>query len=981
MADESPDEVIAHVGEDVLHFPAGTTPDVVQTAVKRYVAARSAAPAPSQPQSEPDVRGAIAARAANPPPNRFGDPNAGKGGGVGDYVGAVASGVQSALPGISLDDPMQSAASMGLQASRDAGNAFAASDTGVARGARIVAAAVPAIGHPVNQLLGPAQAVEANRPPTHQENVDAVAGGAQLGGMMAGGALMKKFGPTEGAAPQPIENAPPPVETPVESGAEHPQAGDVRQVPPIDQSAAPADAPPETAEPEAAAPSPKKASKLPAAVKEFVDGVAPAAASEEANSAANILRKSKAKIDNDATILRYQYKDITNQFEKAGDQANIASISSYERTGKFSNAPDGYSELFTKSMDWAHDALKQVYGDDRVGYVENYVRRAFKFGSEQDADRATSILTNWTRSLSANKSPIKGRVLDMPLDEALQTLRAQGVKVDPVTTNPELLRQWSVENANQALVYKQAWDEAKSSNLIQFVGQDTRIPDGLIPLEDRVAKVFYPGEGGMVKGGQYYADPTVARIFNNAISKGLGGSPTFRAIRAINNAYNQFQLGLSGFHAVVTSINAGLSDLGLGVQQLAQGDVAGGLKSVGRSASFGAYSVARDLYKGRNIVDGLVKDDPQAAEFLRDYLNPAGGRLAIDQNYKNAAYGNMTRAWANNEYIRAAGNAPLAIMQKVAAPLMEYAIPRIKLGAFSDLAEANLAKLPPDASPQMRQNALHQAWTEIDNRFGLLVHDNLFWNKTASDLAHVMTRSVGWNLGTLRALGRPMAGTVAGGIVGGPVGAGVGYAAGLASEIAANGMTPRVLYAAALPIYAGMIGAAYHYLHTGQAPQTPADYYYPQNGLTDNKGRPDRVAIPTYMKDVFSYAKNPVGTVAHKASPLLQLGSDFATNRNYYGDMVRNPEDPAAVQMEQIGLHLLGSALPISVRGTARTIYEGSDPSRALGSFAGFTPAPSEVKKSPEQIQSESDRRRTRPFAPMTPEQREKRNGPLWWLE
>src|SRR5262249_25197602 len=164
-------------------------------------------------------------------------------------------------------------------------------------------------------------------------------------------------------------------------------------------------------------------------------------------------------------------------------------------------------------------------------------------------------------------------------------------------------------------------------------------------------------------------------------------------------------------------------------------------------------------------------------------------------------------------------------------------------------------KLPADATPELKQRALAKAWDSIDNRFGQLVYDNLFWNKTLTDLAHVSTRSVGWNLGTVRELG--------GGIT------------DLKRTLTGKGISDRTLYTFALPLYVGVIGAAYQYLHTGKNPSSLKDYFYPQNGLQTANGDPDRTTLPTYMKDVYAYSNDPVATVEHKASPLLSLMVDL----------------------------------------------------------------------------------------------------------
>lgn len=677
-------------------------------------------------------------------------------------------------------------------------------------------------------------------------------------------------------------------------------------------------------------------------VKEFIDGVNPAGASEGAASAADILRRSKSEISNDAALERYRNDVTTKAFERAGDDKNIESISNFEITGRFMKggafedqaAADAYSKMYQESTDAAHATLKEVYGDDRVGYVENYVRRAFKFGTEADAAKATGVLSNYVGSLSASKAPLKGRVLTVPLDEALTQMRDAGIDVKPATTNPETLRQWTVENANQARVYKQAWADAKQGELIKFVKQDDRVPQGMVQLNDRVAQVFRPTEEGPVRTGQYFAEPGVARIFNNAISKGLGGSPTFKAIRSVNNAYNQMQLGLSGFHLTGTAINAGISDMSLGLQQIIQGDVGAGAKSLGRSA-VPTYSFVRDMVNGRKFINDLVADDPAARAILDEKLNPAGGRLAIDQSYRNSAYENMVKAWSNRRYIRALGNVPFAVVQKIASPLMEYAIPRVKIGAFLDLAEAQRAKLGSEATDVQIQRAYEQAWDSVDNRFGQIVHDNLFWNRTAADIAQVATRSVGWNLGTIRELGGGM------------------------TDLARGKMSARTLYSFSLPVYAGTIGAVYQFLHTGKKPESFRDLYYPQNGLTDDKGRPERASLPTYMKDVFAYSTDPVGTLEHKASPLVSLAFDLRTNSDYFGDMIRNPEETRSKQLLQMGSYALKQFQPFSVQQAMKTAAEGG-PLRAGEQMMGFPSGPASMKQTPEESDRFKEARRLR---------------------
>lgn len=678
-----------------------------------------------------------------------------------------------------------------------------------------------------------------------------------------------------------------------------------------------------------------KATRRIGPLREAMDIAAPASASPEAAASSMVIRKSRAEIVNDATIERVRNKRVALTFERAGGASNIANISAYERTGQFANAPPGYAEMYRESTDAAHATLQEVYGSDRVGYVDNYVRRAFVFGSKADEAEATAVLSNHVGSLSASKAPLKGRVLSIPVDEALQAMRERGIKVKMATTNPELLRQWTVENANQARVYKQAWDEAKGAKLIQFVGNADRVPEGLVPLNDRVARVFRPTDEGLVQTGRYYAEPGAARIFNNAISTGLGGSPTFRAIRAVNNAYNQVQLGLSAFHLTGTAINAGISDIAVGIQEIASGQLAVGGKSIGRGVVPGA-SFLGDMVNGRTFINDLVKDDPIARAILSEQLNPAGARLGVDAAYRNTAYTNMVNAFHNGRYVRMIGNFPLAAIQKIAAPLMEYAIPRVKIGAFLDLANAERMALGPAASEAALHQAYAKAWDSVDNRFGQLTHDNLFWHRTAADLAQVGTRSVGWNLGTVRELG-----------------------GGLVDVASGDVRSPRALYTFALPVYAGAIGAVYQYLHTGKGPDGLKDYYYPKNGLKDNRGRDDRITLPTYMKDVVSYSTHPVSTIQHKASPIISLAADLATNEDYFGDMIRNEHETQSKQWLQAGSYALKQLRPFSIQQAINTESEGGGYG-AVEQFFGFVKASSAMKSTDAENAAMNERLRKR---------------------
>lgn len=689
--------------------------------------------------------------------------------------------------------------------------------------------------------------------------------------------------------------------------------------------------------------------------REIRDTVNAPGASLEAQRAADIVRQSRADVAN-ANSLEFERAnpsiftrigDAIQQrslgplkassalsfFNRRTNEANVSNISDYERTGRFSTEPTpGYSDLFRASMDQAHALLVQAYGNDRVSYVDNYVRRMFRFGTKADEDKASGVLLNLNQkgSLSATRSPLKARVLDVPLDDALQQMRAAGIRVEPATTNPEELRQWSLANARQAVAYKQAWNGLKSEGLVKFIRTGARRPDGLVPLSDRVATKFFPGESGLTLAGQYYAPPEVARVLDRSISKGLasgGLRSTVDAIRHTANAMSMTQLALSGFHLANTAVNASLTDLSIGARQVGrsvrQADPAlFGRGTINIARSIPLVSFLGDIREGAQLTRDLATAAPDALHVLNEKLNPAGARLHMDQAYQAAAAGEFRKAWSNSQYLTALSAGARQVVQSTMAPLMEYAVPRVKLAAFMRLA-ADVDDRLPNAGPAEKVREYAKAWDTIDDRFGEMVYDNLFWEKSAKDLLHMAVRSVGWNLGTFRVF------------------------AGALSDVAKRDFSDRVTYALALPIYVGTLGAIYQYLHTGQLPQSTKDYFYPRNGEKDASGNDERIALPSYMKDVGAFSRDPYNTVLAKTNPLPNFLIDVARNRDYFENLVRNPDDPAWKQAEQVGTYALKQFEPFSVEQYGRLGGEsGATLGKRAEAFLGVLPAPRAVVKS-----------------------------------
>ncbi len=658
---------------------------------------------------------------------------------------------------------------------------------------------------------------------------------------------------------------------------------------------------------------PKEAQRIVKGVRgEIQSRLAPKSMSPQAYRTSDLLRNTFADVTNAEDVRAAKGKPDDKAFAKKSDAENIAAISEYERTGKFTDDKTGFSDRYKESIALAHKWLQEAFGDDSVGFVENYVRHAFKFGSEADGDKAVELLTSPARrSLSANRSVLNQRVLRMPLDEALQTLQKAGIDAKPVETNPERLRQWAVNNAYRALRYKELGDSLKSEKLIKFVKTGSDAPDGYVPLSDRRFQIYFKSEPGLVKAGSYYAPEPVAKILDRSVSKGLSGSMIFRGLRMTNNAINQVNLGLSAFHATETALNSSVSDVALGLRQVAAGRPVEATRSIGRGLTFLGSPIGQYM-RGNAFRKSVLAGDPVALRVLKEQLNPAGARLAVENRYKNTFLQQFKDSISKGELGKALATAVPGGMEFLSKPLMEKAIPRIKVGAFLDLATEIKAQMP-NASPAELHKAYGKAWDSIDNRLGMLTYDNLFWNRAAVDIGQIGFRSLGWNHGTELELGGGVKDLLTKTI---DMGKSVDARTGKVTYAPKVRLTDRAAYSVALPLMVATFGAVYQYLHTGEGPKELKDYFYPKNGRKDANGNDDRSVLKSYMTDVVNFVRDPKLTIENKMSPLAGIVTKatpfFGTNRNYFGDMVRNPDDPAAKQWEQTGKFILGSLPPIS---------------------------------------------------------------------
>lgn len=663
---------------------------------------------------------------------------------------------------------------------------------------------------------------------------------------------------------------------------------------------------------------------------------APASRSPEAAEGAQIVRQRMGEQAHDFEVAKMALgqarKDVPLLTTPQGlDFTDAIELGQQQATVKLTAAHQG----IRAALDKARQDVQDLGTGKLEEFNENYL------GHIWEKNQGTFAQIFGRRPLEGSKAFLKQRTIPT-IREGID----QGLV--PVVDNPVDMVLLKVREMNRYVMAHRILADFKEQGLAKFVKAGQQAPDGWARINDKIATVYAPRtEGGaMAIRGEYWSPEPVARILNNHLSPGLRGNPLYDAYMGLGNVMNQAQLGLSAFHLGFTSLDAAISRAALAVLHVSERDFPAAIRT---ALSVPAAPIT-NILKGNKVLQEYLRPGTQGAEVARvvDGLIKAGGRVKMDEMFKNNAVESFLKAVRRQPLQTAAKGVAGAViggalggpvgavagaafmtkamgaaLELAAKPLMEKIVPRQKLGVFFDLAQFELSRLPADATDAQVREVMALAWNSVDNRMGQVVYDNHFWNKALKDLAHASIRSVGWNWGTASELG--------GGV----------------KDLSQGKMTPRASYTLALPVTVGLLGALTTYLYTGEGPQDLKDYFYPRTGRKNPEGDDERLALPSYMKDIFSYERHPVTTLGHKLHPLIGTASEMLNNQDFYGDQIRNPHDPVVVQAQDAAEYLAKQFIPFGVRGAMQGGQEGQSRATQAGSFVGVTPAPREVVRSP----------------------------------
>lgn len=682
--------------------------------------------------------------------------------------------------------------------------------------------------------------------------------------------------------------------------------------------------------------------------------LAPDEVSPMAEGAAADIRAAGGRAARDTETTRAAFGQESRKVNALPDTEKLGLIDYIENRSK-ENAPAITPELqpvadaIRTEMLKREIKIRELPSTNEMDFVEDYYPHMW-----QDPAKASDFVREFSSGTvrQGSGASLKKRTVPTIADGI-----AAGLK--PISTDPLEVSMRYVQSMDRFIATQQVLDKAKVDGNIVYIKprvmgasgnpDSFQVPPGWVPINGRGAT--------NAAGAKAYAPADFARVYNNFIDAGIHRNAdwgkVYDAARNTSNAVTSLELGLSGFHAATMAQEAMVNSVAKGIGELASGRPLSAAKSIISTPAKPLTSVL----KGRQLEQtylGKSEGTPLMRQ-ITDLLTEAGGRAkgskhAPDYQYTQASsYWDSFKKGSMLAEIKAAGQEikahPIAgpikftmqqvgrVMQTVAKPLFEYTIPKLKNGAFYDNMSSWLDANPlADHAAQVK--AARTIWNSIDNRFGEMVSDNIFWNKTLKQSLQVALRSYSWTFGTIQELG-------------GGAKALLHHPSSLSPK--SPHYSPKAAYVIALPIVYATLNAAYQKMKTGKDPESLGDVM--RGGLTGGTapgvgGKTtvlERAMMPGYMKDVFGWWHDPVAEGTNKIATMPRIVKESITNKDWKDQPIRNVNDPTVDQVRQYLEYVYRSLGPITIKQLAKGQKVGSNISTGE-SLLGVRPAPSPLQ-------------------------------------
>jgi hypothetical protein len=635
----------------------------------------------------------------------------------------------------------------------------------------------------------------------------------------------------------------------------------------------------------------------------------------------------------------FDRRDFTNKMERGVDQGD-----------PFKNQLAG---MLREALDQARNRITAVNGNF-AHYLENY------FPHMYDNVGKVREMVQQTRGLTGDQSFLKSRELDL-INDAYRA----GFKEK--TDNPIRSVLARVEQMERYSMKEYLKKQAIDSGVAKLIDHNESVPAGYATVND---PAFQSGTA------RWFLPKEMAKKFNTFTSEGYAGSrlaglPIYDAFKSVTNVQNSAQLSWSALHGFFGGVNSYLTEQARGSARMANAVLRGDFKSgdftkglqilansprIWRTVSMGTDLIAHiknptqfqdyaslqhDMLSGGNALARYFKDSGVSLQDLGTSFNRGG--MHVKDNYYGESWAdkfNDSMARAKDDalsgpqrgkaFIGATLNKTMQIASWPTRQIMDELIPALKAGHFA-LQAGDILGSADGKSFNEVTNAMGKVADNMDDRFGQVVYDNMFFmNKAAKDIMQVIMRSPGWNIGTARAIGGGIADAVA-------------AARDAVTKKQKFQISDRTAYLGAMVANTMLANAVGTMLMSGSMPHG-ADYFFARTGTLDANGQPNRIMPKMYFYDAVNFAKHPGTSTLHKMNPTLGTLSDLWTNKTFYGSEIYDPGSTLGARLGQMANFTASEEMPFSYSNYKEAQARGESTFMSVvGSMTGVNPAPKDI--------------------------------------
>lgn len=716
----------------------------------------------------------------------------------------------------------------------------------------------------------------------------------------------------------------------------------------------------------------------------------------QAQYANRLLRKDKAQIaaalkiaKNDRAVVRGTFRGILAErernlgaataafrearkmFDETPSDVNYASIDAYEN-GK--PILDADARQFFDQTKAALDArTAEIAKLDPSGGLKTLIDNYFPHFYE-DSARAGKLFQDFRskRPLGGDKGFLKERKYPT-LKEAMAT----GLK--PISDNPVDFVMFKIAQMDKYIGMLKLAKDLADRKLIYPVNEEAPTPPGFNLIDDpgvqkalRAQMDSYPKQ---YAGHKLYVPEMIARDINNYLTPALDRFGAWRAFRQLENTMVALKLGWSAFHAGFTTIDNSVMHTDIALRQLANGHPLEFLKTLAGvvSAPYEGGRIAKN-WRGE-LARGQKSIDPDTHAILMA-LEKGGARLGMSSTEFNDALPQLVKRWRQRglgkgdnaiggrevpggqtikdvgTLLKSIGEASSYLIHKKLVPaqkmsarvmLLKHELDRFSeaLGKKHGDYAGTIDEMHPDTLTEIAGYVVDL----VDFRLGQMAYDNRFWNKAVLQAAQTVLMAPGWQAGTLQ--------TVFGGAKGlknltHPT----EFRAPLDKAGTKKGTYDRfdlrLSNMITLALVVGVGGGLWQWLVNGIFPKG-RDWFLPRTGEKNPDGSDTRLQPPSYWQDHYKLGNaawallgnadpSKLGEmVGHKMNPLFSELIDTLENKDYFGNQVFNPKDPAYKRAADVAKHVAEGFLPLSVSNNDK--LADASPIRKAAAFVGFAPA------------------------------------------